>query len=89
MAIRSVPARVLTRVDLPAPELPSSTAVSRGFKTSLSAAMPSPRRADRAMMRVSATTARAWAIAPGTSAQRSVLVSTTTGRAPLWWVAAK
>ena len=82
--IRSMPSSVLVRVDLPAPELPTSTAVRPGLSHGFNAATLSGSRALTARTAMScAASSTSAASEPGTSSTWSDLVSTTTGSAPL------
>ncbi len=78
VAIASPPAMALTRVDLPAPDRPSSTAVSPWPGSS--ASRPAP---EGAQTRWTAAPGAAAAIASRSTSARSALVMTTDGRAPL------
>ncbi len=77
---RSSPRRALTSVDLPTPELPSTTAVMPGCRWSRdSAATPSPDRADSVRTSTPGATASTATRTAARSVARSALLSRTTG----------
>ena len=74
---------VLTIVDLPTPEEPSSTAVTPGVRKPVSSSRPSPVTLEIASTGTPPATVATSATATSAAGWRSDFVSTITGRAPL------
>jgi hypothetical protein len=79
----SDPERALTRVDLPTPDGPMSTAVDPSGSSHRTSCAPWPSVTDTGMTGTAGMAAATWAATDSGSSARSALVRTTTGRAPL------
>jgi hypothetical protein len=83
VAISSVPAKLFSRLDLPTPDEPSSTAVRPGSSRAARASRPFAVTFDTGYTGTPIATLSTASTAAGTSSQRSVFVRTTRGSAPL------